>query len=69
MFKKDGTFNDRYDCINNQIPFCFEDFQQIFHMATEEEGEVNIGRNGCQAFCEIGRFFMREIAAKPISLE
>ncbi len=30
MYKKDGTINDRYNSAHNPIPFCVQDFQEIF---------------------------------------
>lgn len=69
MYKKDGTYNDRYESVKNNIPYCFEDFQELYLVITEEEGEINVGRTGSQAVCELASFFLAEIAARPLSLD
>lgn len=66
--KKDGTYNDRYESSKNNIPFCLEDFQEVYQAVTEEEGQINVGRPVCQAICELASVFLTEIAARPISL-
>jgi hypothetical protein len=69
MYKKDGTYNDRYESVRNNIPYCFEDFQELYLVITEGEGEINVGRTGCQAVCELASLFLTEIAARPLSLD